>query len=66
MTEQPWQDRDPNPDDANDAQLPGPEDGPVVAPRETPADRGDYIGIDSPDEPDAIGDRDAMAPDAGH
>ena len=29
MVEQPGRDREPNPDDANDAQLPGPEDGPV-------------------------------------
>jgi len=36
MVEQPGQDREPNPDDANDAQLPGPEDGPVTSPRQMP------------------------------
>lgn len=36
MTEQPWNDPIDSPGDVGDAQLPGPEDGPVLAPRDIP------------------------------
>lgn len=34
-------DSEPNPDDVGDIQLPGPEDGPVVAPRDVPESTND-------------------------
>jgi hypothetical protein len=41
MVDQPGQDREPNPDDVPGLQLPGPEDGPVVAPRDDPLTTND-------------------------
>jgi hypothetical protein len=54
MTEQPWDDSEPNPDDANDAQLPDPDaDGPARMPSRLP----DYGGsLDLPESPDQHGD----------
>jgi len=49
MVEQPGPDREPDPDEVPEAQLPGPEDGPVSAPRDdTATNDGDLDVGDTP------------------
>jgi hypothetical protein len=48
MVEQPGPDREPDPEEVPHSQLPGPEDGPVSAPRERVPNDGDLDVGDAP------------------